>query len=454
MKPWVRYSAGQLRRALEGGAASKAEKGGRYCGGRECLHFIAASTRSNGGFPNSGLNIPESIQFFVGPPACGRHGDFDLLAGGIRSHRFYRIRLTEQDLVNGTGPEKVSRQVCAFLDSMEEKPRVVSLCITCVDALLNADYDGLGILLKKRYGIRFVIIRMFPILAESIRTHSQMLIEAQYSVLQPSGGKQKAVNLLGRIRECNHESELYRVLNAAGYRVNNILECRNLAEYDALGNAELNLVVVKNALPAARMMQKKYGIPYVEFLESCNPDDILKNYRRLEEALGVSLPVDAEWAHTCEKARTIGKKYADCSIAIGHGFDFEPLKLASDLCRFGLPVRKVFANEVKQSDLPYLLWLEENRPDMEIYLGTDPEFLGFAYQPEHADLTIGMEATLFLRNPGTRALRTTEEPCEFYGLNAFLDQIDLALENAPDPGGKAPEKNPYGRSWGVYRKGL
>ncbi len=455
MKDSVCYPAGLLRRMVEEGKLDQPGPHGHACGCRDCLSFLSATSRGNGGFPNGGLNIPESIQFFVGPPACGRHGDFNLLANG-RSGRFYRIRLTEADLVNGVGPEKVERRICAFLDAMEERPKVVSLCITCVDALLHTNYARLGRRLEERYHIRFALVRMFPILEESAHTHAQMLLETQYSVLRPAQrpGRRRAVNLLGSISTCSHASELYRTLGAAGIAVQHILECRTLEEYDALGDACLNLVLVPNALPAARMLEQKWGIPYLSFFQTCDPDQIRNNYRALEEALGCALPVEQDWEAVWETARAVARRHAGKTIAVGAAFDYEPFKLAMDLSRMGLQVQKVFANSVGASDLPYLRWLEEHRPEMELYFGSEPESLGFAYCTEGVDLTIGLEASFFLRCPSTRRLATGEEPFEFLGLRTFLEQIGQALEQEPAAPAPAGEPDPYGRDWSIYRKEL
>lgn len=453
MKPWNEYTPSQLAKGLEQGSIDTMGPGGRSCGNKDSLWFPASSTRGNGGFPNSGMNIPESIQFFVGPPACGRHADFDLMSTK-RGHRFYRIRIREQDLVNGTIVEKAEKQIFAFLETLEKKPKVVEVCVTCVDALLNSDFDGLAARLKQRCGIRFALIRMCPILTDSVRSNSQMLIETQYSLLQPSGVKQKSINILGRIQKISHESELYRTLEAAGYRVNNILECETLSDYDALGDACLNLVAVKNALPAAKSMQKRFGIPYLSFYETCNPDEILENYRQLEQQLGCSLCVEQDWQRVWQKAREVSEKHGNRSIVIGHAYDYVPLKLAADLRALGLPVRKAFINDIKKTDLPYLRALEQQAPDLRIFFASDPEMMYHAYQPGSGDLTLGLEPTHFIRAPGIRRLSPGEQPMEFAGLLQLLEQIDQALSAVSGPVSEVPAPNPYARNWGPFRKEL
>lgn len=453
MKQWYEYTPKQLAQGLEEGTIDTMGPGGRSCGNKDSLKFVAATTRGNGGFPNSGMNIPESIQFFVGPPACGRHADFDLMTTN-RGHRFYRIRIAEQDLVNGTIVDKVNDQIFAFLENMETKPRVVEVCVTCVDALLNSDFDGIAARLKQRYGIRFALIRMCPILTDSVRSNSQMLIESQYSLLRPSGVKQKTVNILGRIQKIPHESELYQTLNAAGYQVNNILECETLEQYDALGDACLNLVAVRNAIPAAKSMQKRFGIPYLLFLESCSPDEILENYRQLEKTLQCSLSVEEPCQAVRQKAREIAEKHAERCMIIGQAYDYVPLKLAADLRNLGIPVKKAFINEIKKTDLPYLKALEEIAPDLRIFFSSDPEMIYHAYQPDSGDLTLGLEPTHFIRCPGIQRLSPGEQPMEFMGLMDLLNRIDQALSEEPKPAPAAMASDPYARRWGPCRKEL
>ena len=454
MERWNEYTPGQLARGMEEGTLQTMGPGGRSCGNQDCLWFASAFTRSNGGFPNGGMNIPGSILFFVGPQGCGRHGDFDLMTGN-RGHRFYRVRISEQDLVNGSVADKVSDRILAFLEAMETRPQVVEVCVTCVDALVNSDFSGLAARLKKQYGIRFALIRMCPILAESILTHSHLLIESQYSLLQPTGNRQKTINLLGRIQSVDRASELYRVLEAAGYRINNILECETLEEYDALGDACLNLLAVKNALPAAKTMQKRFRIPYLPFYETCDPDEMLENYRRLEAHLGVPLPVEQDCQQVRDKARQLAEKHAGKSIVIGHAYDYVPLKLAVDLRRLGLPVKKAFINNLTKEDLPWLKALETVAPDLRIFFASDPEMLFHAYRPGSGDLVIGLEATHFLRAPSARRLATGEQPMDFLGLLQFLEQLDQALsQEQSTPTAPAAAADPYGRSWGVWRKEL
>lgn len=453
MKCWNEYTPGQLARGLEQGTIDTMGPQGRSCGNKDSLWFVAATTRGNGGFPNSGMNIPESIQFFVGPPACGRHADFDLMTTN-RGHRFYRIRIAEQDLVNGTIVDKVNDQIFAFLEAMETKPRVVEVCVTCVDALLNSDFDGMAARLKQRYGIRFALIRMCPILTDSIRSNAQMLIESQYSLLQPSGVKQKTVNILGRIQKVSHESELYQTLEAAGYRVNNILECETLEQYDALGDACLNLVAVRNAIPAAKAMQKRFGIPYLLFLETCNPEEMLENYRQLEKTLNCSLSVEEPYQAVRQRAREVAGKHADRCIIIGQAYDYIPLKLAVDLRSLGLPVKKAFINDIKKTDLPYLKALEDTASELRIFFASDPEMIYHAYQPGSGDLTIGLEPTHFIRCPGIHRLSPGEQPMDFMGLMDLLDKIDQALSEEPKPAPAAKEPDPCARRWGPSRKEL
>lgn len=449
------YGAAQLREAIEKGTIKNCGPDGRSCCTQECLSFVASTVRTNGGFPNGGLNIPESIQFFVGPPACGRHADFDLMTRENRSQRFYRIRLTETDLVNGTGPLKVQGYICDFLEQMEKKPKAVTLCITCVDALLNSDYSALGVILQEKYGLRFAVVEMFPFLSESIRTHSEKLIEMQYSLLQPAGERKKSVNLLGIIEPCSRESEFYKVLERAGYKINVIFECETIEEYDELGSACLNLVMVENARLAAQTMEKRFGIPYLTFYETCSPEEILENYHRLEETLGCKFDVEEAYAAVKEKAEGIAKNYSDKSIAVGQAYAYEPLKLAADLIAVGVPVKAVFTAAVRKADLEYLRYLEKNGRNIAIYQSTDPEALFYCYSPEYYDVTIGLDYSFSLRSPGTRVLKLPEQPFEFFGLHSMLEQIEQAfLGTKAETSPTEALENPFARKWTVYRKEL
>ena len=86
------------------------------------------------GVKRAGLAIPDSIMLIVAPGCCGRNTS---LISSMREYdqRFFYLMMDETDIVTGRHLKKIPKAVKEICDSLEKKPSVVMICITCVDAL-------------------------------------------------------------------------------------------------------------------------------------------------------------------------------------------------------------------------------------------------------------------------------------------------------------------------------
>lgn len=439
------YRVDEIREYLEQGNA--AGKPGEYR--QRGLRCPAAVGRGMGGFSKTALLIPESIHIVVSPPACGRHGDFDILAAGLKG-RFYRVRLSEKDIVSGRGPDTLYHQLDQFLEEAECPPRVITICTTCVDGISHTDYSYVGRKIEEKYGIRFGVIPMFPFLADSPKNHQDMLMEGVYGLMRPVPGEKKdrAVNLIGRVTEADRNTDFPKLLEKAGYEVRELHWCHTLEEYDRMGNACLNVVLSPKCMGAARMMERKYKIPYIEFFETFSPDQILKNYRKLEQALGLSLDVEQEYTNSKARAEELRKALQGHSVAVGESVDYNPVKFACEWCEEELPLSYCLVDKISPEDREFYRKLGELKPDLRVYLATDSQMMTFMDHPAHVDYTVGIESILFLKDSLVRKLRMREEPCDFRSFSHSVDELLQGIDRAGIAGQK--EKTVFSRNWSIY----
>ena len=92
------------------------------------------------GVKRAGLAIPDSIMLIVAPGCCGRNTS---LISSMREYdnRFFYLMMDETDIVTGRHLKKIPKAVEEICESLEKKPSVVMICITCVDALLGTDME-------------------------------------------------------------------------------------------------------------------------------------------------------------------------------------------------------------------------------------------------------------------------------------------------------------------------
>lgn len=92
------------------------------------------------GVKRAGLAVPGSIMLIVAPGCCGRNTSM-ISSMKEYNNRFFYLYMDETDIVTGRHLKKIPKAVASICESLEKKPSVVMICITCVDALLGTDME-------------------------------------------------------------------------------------------------------------------------------------------------------------------------------------------------------------------------------------------------------------------------------------------------------------------------
>ena len=395
---------------------------------REGFRCLGAGERGMGGLSRTAKYIPESIHILLSPVSCMRHCDFDLMLNGY-TDGYYSLCLTEQEIVGGHVVKVLRKKIEELLETLNPQPKVITITTTCVDSLIRSDYTALKKWLKEEYNIRFGIVTMYPILAENKVKHTDMFVEMVYSLIEADADKEKKklINLLGRIESIDVHTDFYEVLAKAGYEVRDLRQCKTLEEYDEMGEACLNVVLSEFNLYTAKMMEKKYKIPYIFWNECMDPDTIKGNYEQLEQILNCKLEIDELYQKAKEKAQAVRKAAEGKTFAVGQRLDYWPPKAACDLVKMGLDVKYVFVDAVRKADLPYYEWMLQNSPQVKFYIAPDINMRKFVKDPEPVDVMIGTSAMLLKRVQGLTDLKLSEEPYDFVTFIKVMDQMTEQL---------------------------
>lgn len=416
----------------------------------EGLRCFFSTMRGMGGWTNRALLIPESIHIIISPAACARHGYFDALSQGNQK-RVYRYCLSEEDIVLGKGVENFQAEIIRLIEGMEEKPRMVTICTTCVDALMHTDYLTIKRILLKKFGIRFVEIKMFPFLADSIKTHKDMLWESVYSGIEcdKTIPKEKRINIIGRTLAMDEKSDFYHLLSKKGYEVQEIHHCKTIEEYDNMGKACLNVIVSSYGIAAAKMMERKYGIPYIPFFECMDEDMIAANYKKLGSLLGEKFEIDEYYDWVKKEINEFRQLAGNKTFASGGTIDHNPVKAARYLVKMGVNLKYFIVNQIKTSDLEDYKWLLQNSPHTEVYLGADTSMYGFIHMPEETDYTVGVEYSLLKNVRNVIRMKVEEEPYDFTSL---IESVKMMKKTMNGGGGTPQTDYALQRVWSTYRE--
>lgn len=436
-------------------STSKQDKKAQERFQRDGFRCIGSGERGMGGLSRTAKFIPESIHFLVSPLACQRHCDFDLKMNGY-TEGIYSLFLTEHEIVGGKVVDVLEKEIRRLLPTLSPTPKVITITVTCVDGLIRSDYAGLERMLKEEYGIRFGVVEMFPILAESKVKHTDKFPHMVYGQIQtdPEKGKKKLINLLGKIDPVDVNTDFYTVLAEAGYEVREIRQCKTLDDFDEMGEASLNVVLSDFHLYAAKMMEKKYNIPYFFWNQHMNFETIRSNYEKLEQLLGCKLNYESHYQTAKMKAEEVKKLAEGKSFAVGFRLDYIPVKAACDLAAIGLNIASVFVDTITKADLSYYEWLKSNSPDTKIFLTPDISMRSYMKSPDPVDYAF--TRILTLKNvENLQTLNLPEEPYDFGTYCQVMDSLIQQLTAQPSmPQSDESDVNPFARQWKPFPKGV
>ncbi|MCD8018967.1 MAG: nitrogenase component 1, partial [Clostridiales bacterium] len=160
------------------------------------------------GVKRAGLAIPGSVMLLVAPGCCGRNTTILSELGGY-SDRFFYLMMDETDIVTGRHWKKLPQAVQEIYDSLDKKPSVVMICITCVDALLGTDMERICKKSQEKAGIPVLPCYMYALTREGRKPPMVHVRQSVYSLLEPRKKKSTSVNLLGHFAPLVEDCELY-----------------------------------------------------------------------------------------------------------------------------------------------------------------------------------------------------------------------------------------------------
>lgn len=379
------------------------------------------------GVKRAGLSIPGSIMLLIGPGCCGRNTTILGEQGGYQD-RFYFYILDETDIVTGRHLQKIPQAVTEIVESRREKPSVVMLCMTCVDALLGTDMERVSRKATSVCGVPVVPCYMYALTREGRKPPMVDVRRALCSLLEKQPRHRRTVNLLGFFSPLQEDCELYPILRQMGLvRIQELSRCRNFDEYLAMSQANFNLILHPESWLAAQDMEKRLGIPSITLTRLYQVSQIHRQYMALSRALGS--PIDDEpWLEQARQAvDAIRTRFSGVTVAIGGMQNGNAYEMALALTRYGFIVREIYAS-LSPDDFVYLRHLAQWSPDTEVYSNLSPTMLYYEGASHPVDLTIGKDAAWYHETAAHVNWDDDIQPFGYAGVLSLLRRIGLALE--------------------------
>ncbi len=390
------------------------------------------------GVKRAGLSVPDSVMLIISPGCCGRNTS-ELSSLPQYKNRFFYLTMSETDLVTARHLTSIPKAVSGILESLEKKPSVVMLCVTCVDALLGTDMDRVAKKCEEQCGVRVRPCYMYALTREGRKPPMVHVRSSIYSLLEKQRRHSNAVNIMGFFAKLKDSSELYDLLRNSGVRhIREISRCESFEAFQEMASASFNIVLNQEARNAADELAERLGQPYIELKRFYNAERIHRQYMAFLKAIGSSVSDEEHYKKAKEAEERFRAKNRSLRVSIGESVNADPYEIAFSLACLGVKIEEIFG-VVTNEAMVWLKKLSEISPETRVYCNQDPSMLKYSPENTKVDLTIGKDAAYY--HPECKHLlwNEDEQPFGFDGLIKLLDSIDETLESSSNVDAESPE---------------
>lgn len=385
------------------------------------LHYVSPA-HGGWGVVRIAALVPESYQLFVAPFACGRHGALGGILNGIKDRISY-LFIDESDIVSGGYEDLIPEAVEELLASLEKRPKVLMIFVSCLDDLLGTDHVSLNQILSERFpGIKFLSCHMNPISLDTDFPPGVTLQNNIYSLLEKSDKKDRAINLIGNNASLKEDCELFALMNNEGIKVKHIGDCATFHDFEEMSKSLVNVILSPVAKHAAKNMEQSLAIPALRAYTTYSLSEISEFYKLLGEYLGVKLDYQSYYDQAENSLKLAHSLIGDMPIAIDYQAVRKPFTLAKTLLEYGFNVRLIMIDSVKALEKEVYDFIIKNYPEVEIVNALHHEMAHIPIRQEEY-LCIGIDCAYATKAKKVVNIMEDEALFGFFGISELMRMI-------------------------------
>ena len=374
------------------------------------------------GVKRAGLAVPGSIMLIVAPGCCGRNTS---MISSMREYhdRFFYLMMDETDIVTGRHLKKIPKAVKEICESVEKKPSVVMICITCVDALLGTDMERICRKATEEVGLPVRPCYMYALTREGRKPPMVHVRQSLYSLLEPKKKKGNVVNLLGFFSPLVDDCELYDMLRQSCVKtIHDISRCQDYDEYLTMAEANFNVVLHPEARFAAEDFHDRLKIPFIEITRLYQIDKIASQYRAFGAAIGAEFDDEKQRAQAQAAVDQFRESHPDASFAIGECMNGDSFELSLALVRYGFAVKEIYGTLTAENFI-YLKQLAKLSPDTKVFSNLEPTMLYYDAADCGVNLTIGKDAGYYHPECPNVVWNQDRQPYGYAGVRRLFEAL-------------------------------
>ncbi len=384
------------------------------------------------GVKRAGLAIPGSVMLLVSPGCCGRNTTM-LDPTGPYGERFFYLLQDETDIVTGRHLDRITDAVREVVETCPEKPTAVMICSTCGDALLGTDLERVCRLASEAVGVPVLPCYMYALTREGRVPPMASVRKTVYELLEPRKREPRAANLLGEFAPYEESTELYAILRQAGVEtIREISRCETFADYQAMAEANFNLILNPESRLAAEDFKERLGIPSIELTRVYQIDKIRNQYELLGSAIGRAIDDETYYAEAQEAVDAFSEHFPQTTFAVGEWINADPFELSLALLRYGHRVSEIYGT-VTAANFIYIKRIAEQSPETRIYSNLSPTMLNYHCGEGEPDLTLGQDAAYYHPDAPNLPWNAERKPFGYQGLRDLFREMDQIMTSRKQP---------------------
>ncbi|MBR3293515.1 MAG: hypothetical protein IKI69_03715 [Oscillospiraceae bacterium] len=376
--------------------------------------------------------IDGAVMMIIGTDECAyytKHMTIHSDDWGGLDGRCVSVTIDQHDITFGC----VKKVEAAFAELMEERcPEAVFLVTTCVPEIIGDDFDAAAAALSESYGVPVMAVHTEHFKCDNHMPGVERTITACFQLMQPQQ-PDGSVNVLGQRMGRFEDTELFRVLEAAGVRVGaRIPSGCTLEELRRAGAARVNIVVNDIGLPLAKKMRQRFGTPYVFFDKFVDPQHIAAAYDELFAFLACPQPAMlAALRAEAEAAVAHGRETLGGTSFIYGNTPFRAFESCAFMASLGMEPKLIQCHGIGDADAADVQQLLKSA-DPYITQSANISPMQYIYDVLRPMLYLGHEYPMRLRKKGIAQVHTDMGGGMLgYELTAyFVKQLSLAADEA------------------------
>lgn len=200
---------------------------------------------------------------------------------------FYSLVVSEHDITFGC--EDKIKEALTHIDRVVN-PKAIMLVTTCVLEVIGEDVEGIKTSVQGDINAKLLVVNTEHFKCSNHISGMEDSLKELMTLMEKQDIDKGSVNILGYRQHDIEKTELYNVLKSEGVRINTILPAKSSIEsLITTPKGELNIVTEFIALPLARDMEKKFGVPFVYFDKYLSIDRIKEGYEKIQELLNINI---------------------------------------------------------------------------------------------------------------------------------------------------------------------